>query len=329
MNRREQLHLIGMKGRIMPLRLERDTTIEKYRLTAGVILCIGMLASFAWSAGAVTVKHDLGVTTIPSDPKRVAAFDLSILDSIDALGVEGLRFAIPKQTLPPYLAKYMGADVVDAGGMKEPNLERLYEFGPDVIFISARQTDYYDKLSEIAPTVCANVDYKNFLHSFRENMLMLGDVFDVRATAESKADAIIARAEAIAEKAGAENATGLVIMVNDGAVSVYGPGSRFGLIHDVLKVPPADAGIRVSTHGQSVDFEYLATTNPDILFVINRNMAIGTNGTSPVLDNELVTNTKAGRSGKIINLDSAVWYLSGAGLESLDIMLGEVARALE
>lgn len=119
-------------------------------------------------------------------------------------------------------------------------------------------------------------------------------------------------------------------MVNDGAISVYGPGSRFGVIHDVLKVPSADPEIRVSTHGQSVDFEYLARIDPDILFVINRNMAIGTNGgESKVLDNELVKNTRAGRTGKIINLDSSVWYLSGAGLESLPIMLDEIDAALD
>lgn len=309
--------------------LARNSADGKRGLLAAAILCIGMLAPFAWSAEAVEVRHVLGVTLIPAGPRRIVAFDLSILDSIDSLGVDGLRFAVPKQNLPPYLAQYKNEGVVDAGGMKEPNLERIYEFQPDVIFISARQTDYYDKLSEIAPTVCANVDYDDFLASFQKNMSMLGDVFNVGDEARTRANAILDLAAAIAGKAENSGKTGLVIMVNDGAISVYGPGSRFGLIHDVLKVAPADAGIKVSTHGQSVDFEYLAKVDPDILFAINRNAAIGGNGTSAVLDNDLIRNTKAGRAGKIVSLDSAVWYLSGAGLESLSLMLNEVNGALD
>lgn len=298
------------------------------------IACIAVLFFFlvsvaGFSADTVEIKHTLGVTAIPVNPKRIVAFDFSILDSIDKLAIQDIAFAIPKQTVPEYLKKYLAADIVDAGGMKEPNLERIYEFQPDVIFISARQTDYYDKFSEIAPTVCANVDYADFLDSFKNNMLMLGDIFAVKEQATSEADKILAKAATIANTAQQTNKTGLIVMVNDGAISAYGPGSRFGIIHDVLMVAPADPGIRVSNHGQSVDFEYLAKINPDILFVINRNVAIGTNGNSSVLDNELVQNTKAGKTGKIVNLNSAVWYLSGAGLESLEIMLNEIGKALQ
>ncbi len=303
------------------------------RFIAAVLLCLGLLLPTAWAADTDTleIKHDLGVARIAPGPKRIVAFDFSILDSIDALDIPGLEFAVPKQAMPTYLHRYLENDVVDAGGMKEPNLERIYEFRPDVIFISARQTDYYDKFAEIAPTVCATVDYADFLGSFKRNMLMLGDIFAVRDSAEAKADAVIREAEAIARTAGRKELTGLVIMVNDGNISVYGPGSRFGLIHDVLKVKPADDSVKVSIHGQSVDFEYLAKTNPDILFVINRNIAIGTNtaSSSAVLDNELVRNTAAGKNGKIVNLDAAVWYLSGLGLESLPIMLDEVGKAVE
>jgi len=298
------------------------------------IACIAALFFFlasvaAFSANTVEIKHNLGVATIPANPKRIVAFDFSILDSIDKLAIQDIAFAIPKQTVPEYLKKYTGADVVDAGGMKEPNLERIYEFQADVIFISARQTDYYDKFSEIAPTICANVDYANFLDSFKNNILMLGEVFSVREQAAREADKILATAAAIADSARSANKTGLIVMVNDGAISAYGSGSRFGIIHDVLKIAPADSGIRVSNHGQSVDFEYLAKVDPDILFVINRNVAIGTNGNSSVLDNELVKSTEAGKNGKIVNLNSAVWYLSGAGLESLEIMLDEIENALQ
>lgn len=307
----------------------RDHTSESFRCVVAALLAALMTTPLALSADSVEIRHDLGQVTVAAGPKRIVAFDLSILDSIDRLGVLGISYAVPKQNLPPYLAKYKAAAVVDAGGMKEPNLERIYEFQPDVIFISARQTDYHEKLSQIAPTVCANVDYDDFLPSFRRNMAMLGDLLLVPDQARALADEVAGKALATAEKAAGSGKQGLIVMVNDGALSVYGPGSRFGVIHDVLKVPSADPGIAVSIHGQSVDFEYLARIDPDLLFVINRNMAIGANGASGVLDNELVKRTKAGKNGGIVNLDSSVWYLSGAGLESLPIMIDEIDKALD
>ncbi len=294
-----------------------------------LICLLGTGAAFA--ADSLKVTHALGTATVPMHPKRVVAFDLSVLDSMDAMGVTGVEYAMPKQVVPDYLKKFQADSVVDAGGMKDPNLEKIYEFGPDVIFISPRQTDYYNKLSEIAPTVCTTVDYRDFFGSFKNTMHILGQVFDMEDAADQETRAVYEKAKRVAEKAEKSGKNALIIMVNDGAISAYGPGSRFGMVHDVLKIPPAEPGIRVSNHGQSIDFEYLARINPDILLVINRNFAIGLNGSanvSIVLDNELVQRTKAGKNGKIINLDSSVWYLAGAGLESLNIMIDEIDAAL-
>jgi iron complex transport system substrate-binding protein len=265
----------------------------------------------------------------PATPGRVVVLDLNVLDTIDALGITDVKLAAPKQALPPYLAKYKSAAVEDAGGIRDPNLERIYEFQPDLIFISGRQTDYYEKLSAIAPTILSTIDFKDYRAGFKRCVLTVGDAFKARGQAEALADALLARADLVAEKAVAGGKAGLVVMVNDGAVSAYGPGSRFGVIHDVFGVRPADAGIQASLHGQSVDFEYISRIDPDILFVINRNVAIGRNAVTTVLDNELVSNTRAGRNGKIVHLDSAVWYLSGSGLKSFEIMLGEIDGALD
>lgn len=313
--------------------MKRDWEEKMVAARRAGVLAVVIVSCLLWptvrAADTLEVRHGLGVTVVPKNPKRVVTFDLSILDSIDALDIEGLHIAVPKQGMPPYLAKYMAEEFVDAGGMKDPNLERIFEFRPDIVFLSGRQTDYYDKLSLIAPTVCPLVDFSDFMASFKRNMLMLGDVFDVREKAEAMSDLIADKAAAVAAKAEKTGKTGLIVMVNDGNISTYGPGSRFGVIHDVFHVAPADAGINASIHGQSVDFEYIAKIDPDILFVISRNAAIGSRRRSMNLENELVLNTKAGKSGKIVYLDSAVWYPSGAGLESLDLMIDEVSKALD
>src|SRR5699024_6701560 len=105
------------------------------------------------------------------------------------------------------------------------------------------------------------------------------------------------------------------VLVNEGQLSAYGAGSRFGIIHDTFGFAQADDQIEASTHGQSVSYEYVLEKNPDVLFVIDRTQAIGGDDTNNnVADNELVKETNAGKNGKVITLQPDVWYLSGGGL---------------
>ena len=102
-------------------------------------------------------------------------------------------------------------------------------------------------------------------------------------------------------------------------MSAYGPSSRFGVIHDVFGLKPADEKIEVSTHGQSITFEYIMETNPDVLFVIDRNC--GSRRRSQCRKTQLKMNllkkTTAYKEDKIIYLDPDSWYLSGGGLQSV------------
>src|SRR5699024_12674900 len=91
----------------------------------------------------------------------------------------------------------------------------------------------------------------------------------------STLDDIDGQVEEINELADESDQNGLIIMANDTDISAFGPGSRFGLVHDVFGVTPVDEGIESSTHGKNVSFEYVADQDPDLLYVIDRNGAIG------------------------------------------------------
>ncbi|MCZ4369735.1 hypothetical protein O3Q50_09670 [Enterococcus lactis] len=45
--------------------------------------------------------------------------------------------------------------------------------------------------------------------------------------------------------------------MNEGQLSAYGSGSRFGFIHDLFGFEQTDDQIEASTHGQSVSYEYV------------------------------------------------------------------------
>ena len=106
--------------------------------------------------------------------------------------------------------------------------------------------------------------------------------------------------------------------------------SRFGVIHDAFGVKPATAGLSVSNHGQAISYEFIAQTDPDWLFVIDRDAAIGREGSPArsMLDNELIRPTKAWKTGRVVYLNNYNWYLLGSAGCAMQQSVDEVARAL-
>ncbi|MEY9976981.1 siderophore ABC transporter substrate-binding protein [Lysinibacillus sp. RC79] len=255
--------------------------------------------------------------TLDKMPENIVVFDYGFLDTLDALGVKVA--GLPQKSVPSYLSKYTDKNYVNVGSLKEPDFEAISAMNPDIIFISGRQASAYDELSKIAPTVFVGVDDQNFMESFKEKTELAGKIFgkekeaaDAFAAYESKVEEVKAKTASAKEKA-------LIVLANEGSLSAYGPGSRFGVIHDVYGVKAADEKIEVSTHGANASFEYVRDTNPDILFVVDRDAAVnpeGESGTKAAIENEIVGATNAAKNGKIVYLDPQVWYLSGGGLTS-------------
>lgn len=275
----------------------------------------------------VTITHELGEATVNKNPEKVVVFDFGVLDSLDELGVEVT--ALPKMNVPPYLSKFEDDKYENVGTLKEPDFEKLSEIQPDLIIISGRQADLYDQLAEIGPTIYVAIDTANYLDSFKNNMKILGEIFEKEAEIDEKIAEVEEAIATVNEKATASGKKALIVLANEGKVSAYGPNSRFGFIHDVLGVPPVDENIEASTHGQSISFEYIVEQNPDVLYVIDRGAAVADDASAKeVIENDLVKNTTAYQDGKIFYLDPSYWYLSGGGLVSVKEMVNEIDESL-
>lgn len=280
------------------------------------------------SAKEITVAAAEGEATVPLDPQKVVVFDNSALDTMDALGVGDRVIGAATANLPEYLKEY--DKVESAGGIKEPDLEKINQMKPDLIIISGRQRDFEKELSAIAPTLFLSVDTARTWESIQENITTLGKIFEKEKDAEEKIAALSEKITAVKEQAEESQQKALVVLANEGNLSAYGPGSRFSIIHDTFGFLPADETIEASTHGQSISYEYILEKNPDILFVIDRTKAVGGDDSkNQVADNALVQQTTAGKNNQVISLDPQVWYLAGSGLESLEIMLDNVNQALK
>ncbi|MGD6846050.1 siderophore ABC transporter substrate-binding protein [Rossellomorea aquimaris] len=275
----------------------------------------------------VTVKHELGETKVKQNPEKVVVFDFGVLDTLDELGVEVA--GVPQATIPPYLEKYSSSDYTNVGSLKEADFEAISSMKPDVIFISARQSEMYEEFAKIAPTVYVQTDYTNYMESFTNNMETIAEIFDKEDEMKKELEDVQAEVDSIKEKTGGLDSKVLILMGNEGEVSAYGPGSRFGILHDVFGFKPSDENIEESTHGQNVTFEYVLEQNPDVLFVIDRDAAFDPNASvKDSIENELVQKTNAYKKEKIVYLNGGPWYLSGGGLQSMKQMVEDAKAGL-
>lgn len=276
----------------------------------------------------ITITHIHGETTLTRNPQKVVVFDYSALDTLDQLGVPVA--AVPQANVPPFLSKYAGAEYTNAGTLFEPDYEKVNELKPDLIIVGGRSSAVYPELAKIAPTIDVTVDQTQLVESFKHNVINLATIFGKENEATSRLAAIDEAISRVKSKAATSNANALIVLTTGGKVSAYGPGSRFGIIHDVLGVTPAVADVQAETHGDAISFEFIRDKNPDILYVVDRDSATGegTASAEQVLDNELVKATNASQNGKMVYLDPTMWYLANAGLGTMAAMIAEVEASL-
>lgn len=193
----------------------------------------------------ITVKHQLDKngTKVPKNPKKVVVFDFGSLDTLDKLGLDGKVAGLPKQALPKYLSKFKDDKYADVGSLKEPDFEKVADLDPDLIIISGRQSESYKEFSEIAPTIYLGVDTAKYMESFKSDAETIGKIFDKEDEVKDELATIDHSIADLKKKAEKLNKNGLVIMANDGKISAFGSKSRYGLIHDVFGVTPADKNI--------------------------------------------------------------------------------------
>lgn len=277
----------------------------------------------------VSIEHAQGTLTLEQAPSNIVVFDTGALVTLNDLGVE--IAGVPEIAgLPANLSQYGTDKYEKVGSLKEPDFEKVNALAPDLIIIGGRSAAAYDELSKIAPTIDVTVDNANFLPSVRDRTETLGRVFGKQQEVAQRLDGIDAQAAEVAARAAERNQTGLVVLTTGGKMSAYGPASRFGLIYDPLGVTPAAPKLSVETHGDSISSEFIAEANPDLLYVVDRDAAIGEQGKAAggVLDNDLVNRTSAAKNGRITYLDPFVWYIAPTGMSSVEAMVQTVGDSL-
>lgn len=269
---------------------------------------------------------------VPYNPERIAIFDMASLDILDALGV-GDRVVGTADTSLEYLQDYINDDIANLGTIKEADLEAVMACEPDVIFIGGRLSSSYDALSEIAPVVYLATDVEmGVVESVRKNATTIASMFGLEDKVEELMTDFSARIDEL--KTVSEGKAAIVGMCTSGSFNVLGNDGRCSIIGVEVGFENigVDADIDTSTHGNEASFEFIVEKNPDYIFVMDRDAAIGTDGAQlakDIMENELVMGTDAYINGNLIYLEHpAVWYTAEGGITALDIMLSDLESEL-
>lgn len=283
---------------------------------------------------------------VPYDPQRIAILDLAALDIIDNLGM-GDRVVGTADTAIDYLASYAENEQIQPlGTIKEADLEAVMACEPDVIFIGGRLSASYDALSEIAPVVYLATDTEiGVVESVTKNAATIASMFGLTSEIEEKTADFAQRIEAL--QAVAEGKSAVVGMTTSGSFNILGNDGRCSIIGVEIgfenvgaSVPEesenggseSNAAGNTSAHGNESSFETVVSMNPDYVFVLDRDSAIGTDGAQmaqEIMENELIMGIDAYQNGNIVYLENpAVWYTAEGGITALDMMLGDLEASL-
>lgn len=296
--------------------------LASYTRQTGALLAALTLATGAM-AQEITITHAQGETVLDGTPERVFTQDWASFDNLSALGVAVA--GVPTGNLPAYLEGQVPEGTLEIGSLFEPDFELIAAEAPDLVIVAARSAATYPTMSEIAPTIDTSVQNTDLIAGVEHWITEYGRIFGV----EDRAAELIANLDAKLEEAralAADNGTGLVIVTNAGNIGIYGPDSRVAWIYDALNVPSVFDEVDDRDHGgDAISFEYLVETNPDWLFVVDRDAGTGGEGAAAaLLDNELLHDTTFWKEGQIVYLDPTAAYITMHGYQGIMLMLDQV-----
>ena len=297
-----------------------------------------------WTAGYDTTSVDVQV---PVNPQRVVVLDSTVIEALNGMGVPATQVVGASkwglEKIAPDYAVDAVTDVSSADG-RGYDLEKIAALNPDLIITGWRGTaSAIPGLADIDVTkIELSPAEGHTVESLRTSTTTLGAIFDrpdQAAALTGRLDKAVADAQAATSAPG--TGSGVVLLTTGGSLSgVSATGARFGILYNDfgLQVNPelekvvvelANKVAEGAQHGWELSSEAILAANPDWLVVIDRDAAIGQaeKPAAQILDNELIKQTTAGSTGRIVYLDPVGMY-TGEGIVSYTAAGEQIAREI-
>jgi len=224
--------------------------------------------------------------TIPVNPKTVVSLDNRTFETLEAWGVK--LAAAPKGVMPAGSGYVSDESVQDIGNHREPNLEIIAAANPDLVIVGQRFASYHEDIKKLVPNAAVvnlNIDVsaddgtagEKLVNGFKDVTTLLGQIFDKN----EEAKALIEQFDQALEAArAAYNGTDTVmsVIVSGGNIGYSAPhnGRVWGPLYDIFGwVPSLQVDNTTTDHqGDEISVEAIAQSNPDWLFVMDRDAGI-------------------------------------------------------
>ena len=238
----------------------------------------------------VEITDIYGTVTVPVNPKNVVALDNRTFETLSDWGVK--LAAAPKAVMPSDSPYVSDDSVQDIGSHNDPNLEIIAAVNPELVIIGQRFAGRYEEIQALVPNaVVINLNFdvsadavtpgENLVEGLKNSTIALGKIFDKNEEAEqlvSRFDTVIAKAKS------AYNGTDTIVsvVVSGGNIGFSAPlsGRVWGPMYQIFGWVSAleVAGATSDHQGDDISVEAIAQSNPDWIFVLDRDAATSSAG---------------------------------------------------
>ena len=262
----------------------------------------------------------------PTKIERVVCLNHASMDFLDAVGLgdKVVGYLNASGSTPEHLRKYAESDkVTPIGSMKEIDMEAVMGLEPDVIFSSDRTEGKYAEFSAIAPTFAAYVDYSaGYIPGFKALAEKHGKIMGVDVSSVN--EIIAGYEERIAKIAEFSKGKTCLLGIFAGGINTLGNAGRAMIITNEMGF--TNLQLDNVNHGNISSYEAWLELDPDWMFVLDKDTAVGTEAVAAKeqmeVNNPVIAETKAFKSGQIVYLEpGADWYVNDAGVTSLGKMI--------
>lgn len=289
----------------------------------------------------ITDAH--GKIEVPINPETVVALDNRTFETLAEWDVE--LAAAPVGLMPAESPYVKDEDIVDVGMHFEPNLEAIAGVDPDVVIVGQRFADYYEDIKKLVPNAAVidlNIELPEdsgtpgeiLVQGLEDTTLTLGQIFDKNDEAKDMvADLDQSIEDAKTAYDGEDTIMSLIVSGGDIGFSAPISGRVFGPMYDIFGwVPALEVEKKSGDHqGDEVSVEAIAESNPDWLFVLDRDAPLAdAEGAVPAED--VIDNAPALQKTTAITEDQIVYapkdtYLNES-IQTYSEFFESVAKAL-
>lgn len=265
----------------------------------------------------VEVTDIHGTVTVPVNPKIVVALDNRTFETLSDWGIK--LAAVPKGVMPADSSYVADSEVQDIGNHSEPNLEIIAAADPELVIVGQRFSSYYEEIKKLVPNAAvvdlsfqiskeAGKSGESFTNGLKDSTITLGKIFNKNEEAEKlNADFDQAIEKAKSAYNGTDKIMSVVVSGGDIGFSAPVSGRVWGPLYEVFGWTSAleVSGATSDHQGDDISVEAIAQSNPDWIFVLDRDAAISsTKDAVPAQDvinnSPALQNTTAITKGQVV-----------------------------